>query len=194
MARAARAFRWSSVVADMEECSSRAIGLIHDPAGERLPQLLLRDGDSIIQNAIASALVSAEAADQIPRKGNGNARRQASSGLYADRALSRTTSTTPSLPDGTVLLLASDGQAYHGQIGPDGRFTIPEVPRGEARVAVTSLAEGPHSGGGIGGGGASRVGVQAPMQSRIPMHYGDFAQSGLTATIADDTALNLDLK
>jgi hypothetical protein len=98
------------------------------------------------------------------------------------------------LPEGTVLLLASDGQAYHGKIGPDGHFTIPEVPRGEARVAVTSLADVPHSGGPVGGGGFSRVGQQAPMQSRIPMQYGDLTQSGLTATVTVNTTLDLDLK
>lgn len=98
------------------------------------------------------------------------------------------------LPEGTVLLLASDGQAYHGPIGADGRFTIPEVPRGEARVAVTSLADGPRSGKPVEGGGFSRVGLQAPAQSRIPMSYGDLTQSSLTATIKGDTTLNLDLK
>jgi hypothetical protein len=98
------------------------------------------------------------------------------------------------LPDGTVVLLASDGHAYHGQIGSDGRFAIAEVPRGEARVTVTSLVEGARSSGGAGGGGHGRVGPQAPTYSRIPMRYSDLAQSGLTATIADDTALNLDLR
>jgi hypothetical protein len=98
------------------------------------------------------------------------------------------------LSDGTVLLLASDGQAYQGQIGPDGHFTIPEVPRGEARVTVTSLVEGPRNGGGAWGGGHGRVGPQAPTYSRIPMHYSDLAQSGLTTTVTDDTALDLDLR
>jgi hypothetical protein len=98
------------------------------------------------------------------------------------------------LPDGTVLLLASDGQAYQGQIGPDGHFAIPEVPRGEARVTVTSLVEGPRNGGSASDGGRGRVGLQAPTYSRIPMRYSDLAQSGLTTTVTDDTALDLDLR
>jgi hypothetical protein len=98
------------------------------------------------------------------------------------------------LPDGTVLLLASDRRSYHGQIGPDGRFAIPEVPSGEAHVAVTSLVEGARSNGRAGGAGHGRVGPQAPRVSRIPIGYSDLAQSALRATITGDTDLDLDLK
>jgi hypothetical protein len=98
------------------------------------------------------------------------------------------------LPDGTVVLLASDGRAYHGQIGSDGRFAIPEVPSGETHVAISSLVEGTRSNGRVAGGGHGRVGLQAPRVSRIPIGYSDLAQSALKATIAGDTDLDLDLK
>lgn len=98
------------------------------------------------------------------------------------------------LPNGTVVLLDSDGQAHHGRIGPDGRYAIPKVPRGEARVAVTSLVEESRSSGRAGNAGNARVGVQAPRYSRIPMQYSDLTQSGLTTTIEGDGALDLDLK
>jgi hypothetical protein len=92
------------------------------------------------------------------------------------------------------VLLASDGRAYHGQIGSDGKFAIPEVPAGEAHVAVSSLVEGTRSNGRAGGTGHGRVGPQAPRVSRIPIGYSDLAQSALKATIAGDTDLDLDLK
>ncbi|HEY7314766.1 MAG TPA: hypothetical protein VH643_35790, partial [Gemmataceae bacterium] len=72
--------------------------------------------------------------------------------------------------------------------------TIAQVPQGEVRVAVTSLAERPRSSGRTGGAGHGRVASPAATYSRIPMRYGDLAQSGLMATIAGDTVLDLDLK
>ena len=66
------------------------------------------------------------------------------------------------LPDGTVVLLDSEGQAHHGQIGADGYFAIPKVPRGEARVAVTSLLGESRSSGRAGNRGNARVAAQAP--------------------------------
>lgn len=98
------------------------------------------------------------------------------------------------LPDGTVVLLASNGQAYRCSIGPDGRFTIPEVPHGKAQLAVASFVDGPHSGERARSIGTSRVGPQATTNSRIPMRYSDLTQSGLTATITANTTLDLDLK
>src|SRR5690242_15554338 len=44
------------------------------------------------------------------------------------------------LPDGTVMLLASDGRPYDGKIEPDGSFLIRDVPAGTAKVAVTSMS------------------------------------------------------
>jgi hypothetical protein len=102
------------------------------------------------------------------------------------------------LPDGTVVLLASDGQAYHAAIGPDGRFTITDVPPGEAKVAVTSFApavEQPQQWpGDLAPAASSRVSATTITASRIPLQHGDLEQSGLRVQVAGDTRLDLDLQ
>ncbi len=98
------------------------------------------------------------------------------------------------LSSGTVLLLASDGQPYRGLIAPDGTFVIPSVPPGPAQVAVTSLGEQTRSSGRGRVAQNARIGLPAATFSRLPLRYGDLAQSGLSVTVAGDTVLNLDLK
>ena len=98
------------------------------------------------------------------------------------------------LPGGTILLLASDGKPYRGQIEVDGRFRVLDVPLGEAKVCVTSLIESPPSVGRSSAAVASRVSQPATMYSRIPTHYGDLTRSGLTVTVEEDSTLELDLK
>ena len=102
------------------------------------------------------------------------------------------------LPDGTVLLLASDGQAYDGQIQPDGTFVIHNVPAGAARVAVTSMTAGDaDKSGGKGDERAKQRNIaKGGARSRIPTKYSDFNQSGLTVTVEKGTTaeLNLNLK
>lgn len=39
---------------------------------------------------------------------------------------------------GTVTFFCADGQIVFGLIGPDGHYTIPNVPKGEVRVAVVT--------------------------------------------------------
>ncbi len=100
------------------------------------------------------------------------------------------------LSDGTVLILASDGRPRDGRIGPDGRFTIADVPAGEAKVAVTSFApvEMPAGRGGLPQAGFRRTDVPMERTSLLPPRYGDLAASGLTVRVEEDTEINLDLE
>jgi hypothetical protein len=102
------------------------------------------------------------------------------------------------VPDGTVMLLASDGRAYDGQIQSDGTFFIPNVPAGTAKVSVTSMAaagEVDKSGGGKGDARAKQRNLaKGGARSRIPIQYSDLNQSGLNVTVEKDVTAQLDLK
>jgi hypothetical protein len=110
------------------------------------------------------------------------------------------------LPDGTVTLMAQDGQPYSAQIQADGTFTISNVPVGPAKVVVTSRAPdeaGKGKAGAQGEGRSTLVQRSEPEKdkggkqnsSRIPLDYNNFDTSGLTAQVeAPVTQLNLDLK
>jgi hypothetical protein len=100
------------------------------------------------------------------------------------------------LPDGTVMLLASDGQAYDGPIQSDGTFVIRDVPAGTARVAVTSMnaASDADKSGGKGDERAKQRNIaKGGARSRIPTKYSDFNQSGLTVTVQRGATVQLDL-
>lgn len=47
------------------------------------------------------------------------------------------------VPGGSVILYCSDKQIVRGTIGPDGRYTIPNVPAGSAVVTVQTHARVP---------------------------------------------------
>jgi hypothetical protein len=98
------------------------------------------------------------------------------------------------LSGGSIVLLASDGLPYRGLIGPDGKFALTNVPPGLARVAVTSLVEPAPSGGHSKNTQNARGASLAPSASRIPMRYGDLAQSGLSVTVEGETPLDLNLR
>jgi hypothetical protein len=102
------------------------------------------------------------------------------------------------LASGTILLLAGDGRSYNGTIGPDGSFTIKDVPAGEARMAVTSFApadsERPSWAGAVVPAANSRVATRTGTVSAIPPRYGDLGQSGLAVTVEEDTRLDLNLE
>ena len=101
------------------------------------------------------------------------------------------------VPDGTVMLLASDGQPYDGKIQPDGTFLIRDVPSGTAKVSVTSLTaagEVDKTGNSKGDGRAKQRSIaKGGPRSRIPSKYGDFTQSGLTVTVEKGATAQLDL-
>jgi hypothetical protein len=102
------------------------------------------------------------------------------------------------LPAGTVMLLASDGRVYDGQIQPDGTFQISRVPVGTAKVSVTSMTapgQGEKSSDGRDEGRAKRRTVnKGAARSRIPTKYRDFDQSGLTVTVEKGATVALELK
>jgi hypothetical protein len=106
---------------------------------------------------------------------------------------------------GGVTLVASDGVVYSGQINPDGTYTIPGVPSGDVKIAVTSPDPGGSTRGGrpVGGGfneaggagpGAGATNLPPPgAWFALPDKYGDPLQSGLTGTVNGDTKLDITL-
>lgn len=69
------------------------------------------------------------------------------------------------------------GQNVGGHIQPDGRFAIPSVPGGPARVVIQPLPPNPRAGG-------RRVARNAPDLAPVPVRYTDPETSELTVTIA----------
>jgi hypothetical protein len=101
------------------------------------------------------------------------------------------------LPDGTIMLLASDGRAYDGPIQPDGAFRVPDVPAGVAKVCVTSmtLLDQKEKSGRVQEDvrAKRRVAAKGVARSRIPAKYSDFDRSGLTVTVEHGTTAMLEL-
>jgi hypothetical protein len=105
---------------------------------------------------------------------------------------------------GTVTVIASDNIQYATQIKPDGTYTIPNVPTGPARFAVSSpnpdgtARGGPAAAnGGAGDRGAPGEGgppnPPAGAWFPLPEKYNDAAKSGLTGTVGSGAVdLNLD--
>jgi hypothetical protein len=97
---------------------------------------------------------------------------------------------------GTITLQAADGSMHQAGIEPDGRFTIPNVPAGAARVGVVS----PKPSGGRGGreGSDSRVAAGPPEPPPgawfpLPDKFADPNASGLTVQV-DGGPVDIDLK
>ena len=91
---------------------------------------------------------------------------------------------------GEVVFLAADGRtAAHAPIGPDGRYTVPGVPLGEARVAVDNApppwyATAPRLPAGLANDPEVREArAQAARYVPTPPRYRDPNQSGLTHTV-----------
>jgi hypothetical protein len=104
------------------------------------------------------------------------------------------------LMSGTVMILSGDSVPRYGQINEDGSFAVPEVPRGRAKVTVTS--PGPQDAGperaalrGAAGRGRSREQAQRPTPASglsesatkgwfaIPDRYADPALTPLTVEV-----------
>jgi len=76
---------------------------------------------------------------------------------------------------GSVILYCPGNRIVRGVIGPDGSYSIPHVPAGEAAVAVRSPPVLP-DGGYVNG-------ETAPRGEAIPINYGVPDESGLTIRV-----------
>jgi hypothetical protein len=116
---------------------------------------------------------------------------------------------------GTVQIESSAGSVHFGTINSDGTYSVDDVPSGPARVAVSAVDENAvvkaaqdlsaKSRGGLGrlgkkgGAGAPQTGnvvaADDPGFSAIPVHYSDFAQSGLTVEVnSGKTSYDIELQ
>jgi hypothetical protein len=90
------------------------------------------------------------------------------------------------LPFGTIQFLGQDGVPRAGKVQPDGTFAV-RVPAGAAQVIVTCVDEARLTGltrrpaGGPARAAAPRV--PSGSFSLIPLRYGDWGASGLTALV-----------
>jgi hypothetical protein len=104
---------------------------------------------------------------------------------------------------GTVTLIGSDGVQYAGQLTPEGTYSIPGVPGGPVKIAVSSPnPDGSSRGGpaaanaGTGDGPAPEALANRPPAGawiRLPEKYSDPQKSGLTGTVNSDTVIDIDL-
>jgi hypothetical protein len=95
------------------------------------------------------------------------------------------------LTGGSVIVYCSDRQIVHGVIGPDGRYAIPDVPRGPAVVTVQTHPRTPFGtrfqpnlpapvNGPIMPG---ESGPGVPAAAAIPPKYALPEESGLSVTV-----------
>jgi hypothetical protein len=102
---------------------------------------------------------------------------------------------------GTVTIIGSDKIQYAGQITPEGTYTVPDVPGGPVKIAVSSPnPDGTSRGGPAAQRGGDLAGAEPPppvIKSGgwfpIPDKYSNPETSGLTGTVNADTVINLDL-
>jgi len=107
---------------------------------------------------------------------------------------------------GSVSVIASDGIQYVGEITPQGTYSIPRVPAGNAKFTVASPNPNHAAAGRVAGnaGGAASGDAAAPAPApnppaagtwvALPPEYADPAKSNLTGTVTGDTVINLPLK
>jgi hypothetical protein len=106
------------------------------------------------------------------------------------------------LTGGSVILYCADKQIVHGIIGPDGRYTIPNVPRGSAVVTVRAH---PRTPAGLqikqsmppvtNGPKAPTDGSGELPPTPIPPRYALSEESGLSLVVdRDQLAHDIDLK
>ena len=108
---------------------------------------------------------------------------------------------------GSVSLIASDDIQYASDIGPDGSYSIPNVPGGPVRFFINSpnpnanmaFRNAPRDIRGendLGGGGAAPPVVPPPPAGwvQLPDKYSDPEKSELTGNVSKDTVINLVLE
>jgi len=103
---------------------------------------------------------------------------------------------------GSVSLVAQDNMQYAGTIGPDGGYSIPNVPSGTVKILVSS--PNPDTGNRkvkTKGGEGDLAGTAAPAAAPaggwfpIPDRYGDLAATDLKGEVKGESAvLNVELK
>ena len=95
---------------------------------------------------------------------------------------------------GGVALVAADGSAHQATIGRDGTYSIPRVPRGTAKLGVTSPDPFPE---GKNGKYEGRYKPPADLPDgawfALPAKFADPLQSGLTVDVGGGSG-DLDLK
>jgi hypothetical protein len=79
------------------------------------------------------------------------------------------------LPGGLVNFFSAPGKVVTGRIGEDGRYVVPDVPVGPAKIAVQDLA------GGFGAPGAKG----GPTAVKVPLRYRSADGSGLKYTVSN---------
>lgn len=84
---------------------------------------------------------------------------------------------------GTVVFSGEDGISHSGNIAPDGRYTVADVPAGPVRIAVVSPEPPGQLPPAARRGGDPVPGVDRAKWVRIPDKYGNVTTSGLTATV-----------
>jgi hypothetical protein len=109
---------------------------------------------------------------------------------------------------GYVSVIASDNVQYAGPINSDGSYSIPNVPGGPVKIAVSSPNPGAKPGspaaagegrkvkGGTGdlpGEEAGPPGAAPAGWVALPEKYADPQTSGLANSVRGDTVINLDL-
>lgn len=107
------------------------------------------------------------------------------------------------VPGGSVILYCEDKQIVRGLIGPDGHYSIPNVPRGAVTVAVQAhprVPDGmqmkqnlpPAAGGPLPPSAGLADGGKAVA---IPQRYGLPEESGLSAVVGRDAVrYDIDLR
>jgi hypothetical protein len=94
--------------------------------------------------------------------------------------------------NGEVTFLASDGKPYSSPISPEGNYSIPGCPKGEAKIKVTGGLVAPGASSTVGpdgkplpsldpGGGAKAP--EGPKGVAPPAKYGDYGTSGLKCDV-----------
>lgn len=94
------------------------------------------------------------------------------------------------LPAGSVTLVDSSGAVHQAQIQADGKFTVPNVPVGSVRVAVSTPKANRGKPSPFGGEPPPPPPAGTP---ELPMELANPDTSGLTGTVTAGQPLNINI-